>query len=99
MTSKSFNTCLIKTEIVKEIPIAELYNGEDYATLPLWLQKCEKIAVTKESLYNYYMREGSLSRKPSKDAYLSFRTAFQYVGDRSIDIYEKITNIKKHERK
>ena len=89
MPSKSFDTCLIRTDIVKSIPIAELYNGEDYATLPLWLQKCNKISVIKDCLYNYYMREGSLSRKPRKEAYLNFRTAYKYMADRSSDDFSE----------
>ena len=79
MAFMSFDTCLIRSSIAKTVPIADLYNGEDYATMPLWLQRCRKIVLTKDSMYSYFMRQGSLSRKPSKTAYLNLQKAFCYM--------------------
>ena len=83
----SFDLCLIRTNIAERFPIAELYNGEDYATFPLWLQYSRKIKFVEDALYSYYMRSGSLSRKPSPMAYLNFKKAFSYMRERSLDEY------------
>ena len=85
----SFWVCMIKKEIALEIPVADLYNGEDYATMPLWLQASKKIGFVKDSLYYYYMRDNSLSRKPSPEAYINFNKAFKYMSSHSLPEYRQ----------
>ena len=85
---RSFDFCLIKAEISKKISIADLYNGEDYATMPLWVQNSKKIAFVKDALYSYFTRQGSLSVKPSPNAYLNFKKAFEYMKERSDEAYK-----------
>ena len=78
---------MIKKEIAERYPIAELYNGEDYATMPIWLQSAESIAFVKDGLYKYYMRTGSLSHNPSPRAYLNLKTAFEQMWSKSLPEY------------
>lgn len=83
--------CIVKKEIAEIFPVAELYNGEDYATLPLWLQNSKKIDFIDESMYFYYMRENSASRKPSKKAYIGLCNAFWTMSSTSLSEYSKST--------
>jgi len=84
----SLCVCMIKKEIAVAEPIADLYNGEDYATVPLWFQRCDSIAIITDSLYFYFMRDGSASRKPSVTAYINLKKAFDYMAERSYDCYK-----------
>lgn len=83
--------CIIKKEIAEKFPIADLYNGEDYATIPLWIQNSKKTEFIDESMYFYYMRENSVSRKPSKKAYWGLCNAFQYMSSYSLPEYAAST--------
>lgn len=85
----AFWVCMIKKEIALKIPVAELYNGEDYATMPLWLQESNSIICIKDSLYNYYMRAGSASRKPSEKAYVNFYESFEIIQKKSKSEYKE----------
>ena len=80
----SFSVCAVRKEIAERFPIAELYNGEDYATMPIWLQNSNRIEMIDESLYFYYMRENSASRKPSKNAFGGLCNAFWYMSSKSL---------------
>lgn len=80
----SFWICIIRKEIAEKFPIAELYNGEDYATIPLWIQNSKKIEFIDEGMYFYYMRENSASRNPTKKAYIGLCNAFRYMASNSL---------------
>ena len=75
----SFSLCCVKKEIAVKYPIADLYNGEDFATVPIWIKNSERIAVIEKSFYNYYMRNGSASRAVSKNAMNNLNNSFKYV--------------------
>ena len=49
-----------------------LYHCEDGAVVPQLLVKAKKIAVTTDALYNYFIRNASLSTAFKPDAYLGF---------------------------
>lgn len=90
-TAMSFCLCIINAEIAKKNPVAEMYNGEDYATLPLWIQNSKKIEFMEESMYYYYARVDSASKNPSKKAYLGLCTAFERVRTHSRSEYAPST--------
>lgn len=70
---------LVKKELLNGISCPPLYNGEDGAMVPVIIAKANKIGIVEDPLYNYYFREGSLSNKPSKNAWRNLVRAFDYV--------------------
>ena len=73
---------LIKRELFNDVLMPGLYHCEDGAVAPQLLVKAKKVAVTREALYNYFMRNGSLSNAVSPSAYRGFLEAYDIVYDR-----------------
>lgn len=76
----------IKRELVKEIKIPNLYNGEDIAIVPILLSKAKEISFIKKSLYNYYFRENSSSNKVSPKIPKQLLKAFEYIEENLFDM-------------
>lgn len=85
---------LIKKELLIKYEIPNLYNGEDIAIIPILLSKANKIGVIDKPLYNYYMREASLSNRADPLIYQSLLNAFEVIkanlGNEYIDEIEFI---------
>lgn len=71
---------LIKKVLFHGLDIPDLRNGEDIAFIPCIESRASKIAVVKEPLYNYLMRERSASNNIKSDkVYKSLQSAFSFT--------------------
>ena len=70
---------LIKRSIFLANPIPDIRNGEDIACIPCIEARAKKISVVKKPLYNYLIRSGSASNKPSEKVYKSLYAAYQHI--------------------
>lgn len=70
---------LVKKMLLIENQIPNLYNGEDIATIPILLSKAERISIIDQPLYNYYLRENSISNRADSSIYESLLNAFEII--------------------
>lgn len=61
----SLCTMVTKSDLLKQIKLPNLYNGEDVAVVPLIISKAAKIGYLNQVTYNYFQRSSSLSQKPT----------------------------------
>lgn len=69
----------IKKKLFEDVYMPAVYNGEDAAVVPQIMAKARNICILDKPLYNYYFRENSASKKPTKEVYLGFLEAFKAV--------------------
>lgn len=70
---------LVKREIILNIPLPDLRNGEDMAILPLIISKAQRVGTIPDSLYNYFFRDGSASMMPSMKVVNSLIRSFDFI--------------------
>ena len=70
---------MVQSSIIKRIPLPDVRNGEDAATVPLLIAVSDQIAVTSSCLYNYFRRINSASQSVSDKTITSFENAFLYT--------------------
>ena len=70
---------LVKRELFSGVRLPEVYHAEDVATAPVLMSRASRVALVREPLYHYFLREGSASRAPSVDSYKDFLSAFLIV--------------------
>lgn len=79
----------VRKTLFEDIIFPPLYNGEDAAIVPQLIAKTENLEVIDKPLYNYYFRLNSLSKSPSKTAYLDMIKAFNLVNSTIKENYTK----------
>lgn len=75
----SLCTMVIKSDMLKQIRLPQLYNGEDVAVVPLIISKAEQIISLNQITYNYFQRSSSLSQKPTTKVAGSLLDSFDIV--------------------
>lgn len=72
---------LFKRKLYDNLIIKPINNAEDGMVTPQLLAKSNKITIIHEGLYNYFIRENSLSFTPKPSVYYDFLTAQQVIDD------------------
>lgn len=70
---------MFKKELARDLDIPNLLNGEDIAYVPCIESRAQKISIVKKVLYNYYIRQGSVSKSTSSSVYISLLEAFEFI--------------------
>lgn len=65
----SMCTCIFKKSLFEGIYVPQINTAEDGAVTPQVFAKANKITIIHDGLYYYFMRNDSMSSKPSKQAY------------------------------
>lgn len=83
LVSSKSSLCLmvIKKDILNDISIPDLRNGEDIAIVPVIESKAKKISIVREHLYNYLIRASSVSNTVSINVLYSLCKAYEYIYD------------------
>lgn len=80
-TPMSLCRFLFKRHLYENLVVPQINNAEDGAVTPQMLAKSKKISIIHEGLYNYYMRENSLSSLPKPSVYYDYLKAQQVVDE------------------
>ncbi len=72
-------TTVVRRSIAKNYPMFDLRNGEDMAIIPIWMLKSESFFCVSSPLYNYFVRENSLSSKTSLKVVNSLEKSFEFI--------------------
>ena len=86
-SSMTLCSIVVRRELFVDVEMPGLYHCEDGAVVPQLLVKAKKIAVTTDALYNYFIRNASLSTAFKPDAYLGFLEAYDVVYDKLAEEY------------
>jgi len=81
----------VRRSIVLRTISAAIYNGEDAAVAAQIIALSNNIKIVDEPLYNYYIRKGSASNNPTKNAFKGMLTAFSVIEKALIDKYPEET--------
>lgn len=86
-TPMSLCRFVFKRYLYDNLTTPPINNAEDGAVTPQILAKSKKISIVHEGLYNYYIRENSLSYTPSQSVYFDYLIAQRTVNDAIKDHY------------
>lgn len=77
--------CLLvfRKDLISDLMIPDLRNGEDIAFIPCVEARATSISVVEQVLYNYWMRSGSSSNQSSESIFESLCSAFKFIEDNS----------------
>ncbi|MCD7999985.1 MAG: glycosyltransferase [Clostridiales bacterium] len=78
-SKSSFWLLMVRRTLFRNLEIPKLKNGEDIAVVPVLLNRANKITHLLDVLYNYYIRNDSLSTKPNEKICSSLLTAFEFI--------------------
>lgn len=70
---------IYKRRLFDNIEFPNIRNGEDMAIIPVLISRARTIKIVTECLYNYYQREGSLSKKQTDSLVDNLRCSFWYI--------------------
>ena len=70
---------LVKRYLFDDLKIPSLFNGEDIAIVPVLLSKAKKIIALTKSLYCYYIRDDSVSNRPSVRIFDNILDAYKVI--------------------
>ena len=79
--------CVLMTrrKIAAECPLPDMRNGEDMAIIPVWMLHAQHFAVIPEAMYNYLLRQGSLSNNVDMRVVNSLVSSFQFIHSHVVD--------------
>lgn len=89
----SLSVTLVKREILNNVPILDIRNGEDMAIIPLMIANSKKFGVVNECLYNYLCREGSASMQTNAKVVEALISSFEHIYRNMPKEYSKETEI------
>lgn len=70
---------MIRREIISDISLPDIRNGEDMAIIPLLILASQKFNVVEKPIYNYFCRPGSLSLSVTEKATESLIQSFSFI--------------------
>lgn len=80
-TPMSLCRFLFKRHLYDDLIVKPINSAEDGMITPQLLVKSNKITIIHEGLYNYFIRENSLSSTPKPSVYYDYLTAQQIIDD------------------
>lgn len=81
---------IFRKDILGMLEMPDLRNGEDIAFIPCIESKAKSIGFVEKPLYNYRMREGSASKTPNPNVYLSLQEAYAFIESNCADIKQEV---------
>lgn len=70
---------MVKRELAQSFPLPNLRNGEDMAVIPVWMMHAKSFAAVPQPMYNYLLRQGSLSNKVTLKVVGSLEASFDNI--------------------
>ena len=70
---------MFKKDLTCDLEVPNLLNGEDIAYVPCIESRAKTVSIVKKVLYNYNIRQGSVSKASSSNVYVSLLTAFEFI--------------------
>ena len=70
---------IVKRQLIQQIEIPNLRNGEDMAVIPLLIVKANQCSVVEACLYNYFRNNNSASQSATMNSVHSLERSFEHV--------------------
>jgi glycosyltransferase involved in cell wall biosynthesis len=80
-TPMSLCRFILKRTLYDNLEVPQINNAEDGVIVPQLIAKCKNISIIHEGLYNYYIRDGSLSITPNSSIYKDFVLSQSVIED------------------
>ena len=82
LSKSSLCLLMFSKSLMDGIKIPHIKNGEDIAVIPVILGRAKRVTSIPDVLYNYYIRNNSLSNRSDEKVYKSLLTAYRFIEER-----------------